>query len=171
MPERCRRRIADSNASLARKHFDPSWGDVLGMEPDTFAADIEGCAAPELAKSFHERCSGTPDVEWIQKDPDQHVGECYVFVVDVTQFDQATGPCGFRGHWDTGVKDYSFKYRGENAILEADEPCDFLTPVGPDDVVRVWAEVTGGINYSTTIGGTAHGVGFDVGDAQLLVDN
>lgn len=170
----CQAAIADGSpdySSLAGLHFDASWGGVLGVDRSDFASAIEGCAAPELAKSFRERCGATPDVELIQKDPDQHVGECYVFIVDVVQFDQATGPCGFRGAWDTTVHDWSYKYRGENGIFDAKEPCDFLAPVGPDDVIRVWATVTGGISYSTTIGGTAHGVGFEVGDAQLVVDN
>ncbi|WP_108667123.1 hypothetical protein [Euzebya rosea] len=61
--------------------------------------------------------------------------------------------------------------QGGQRDLRGRRPCPFLTAVGVDDVVRVWAEIRGELSYSTTLGGTSHAVSFHVVDAELITDN
>ena len=89
----------------------------------------------------------------------------------VSQIDQATGLCGFRAWWDEGQHTYNFDYEGENAIVTMTEPCPALDAVGVDDVVRLRAVILGGVDYETTLGGTAHGVQFWACSAELVADN
>lgn len=167
---------ADCDASVtAGAVRTPSWDDDFetldGVTRATYETAVDACAAPVIAQGVRGRCTDPVDVEQVVRDPDAFTGDCVELVVDVVQFDQATGPCGFRAYFDTTAHRWSHDYKGDNGIFVAADPCPFLTPVGVDDVVRVWAEIRGELSYSTTMGGTSHAVSFHVVDAELITDN
>lgn len=100
-------------------------------------------------------------MELLNRDPDQFYAQCFTVVVAIVQYDQGTGACAFRARFDTQPHEYSFQYRGENALVSFREPCPDLNPVGNEDVLRIRAVVLGGIDYRTTIGGNTSAVGFE----------
>lgn len=151
--------------SYADRAWDPDWS-AVGPRAD-FDRQVVDCAAPQRAVRYETEC-GTPNVGLVQRDPDSHAGECVTMHALVSQFDQATGLCGFRAWWDDDQHTYNFDYEGENAIVTTTEPCPALDAVGVDDVVRLRAVILGGVDYETTTGGTAHGVQFWAYSAEVV---
>lgn len=153
----------------------PSWDDDFasldGLDRQNYETAVDACATPVIAQGVRGRCQDPVDVEQVVRDPDAFTGDCVELVVDIVQFDQATGPCGFRAYFDTTAHRWAHDYKGDNGIFAAADPCPFLTAVGVDDVVRIWAEIRGELSYSTTLGGTSHAVSFHVVDAELITDN
>jgi hypothetical protein len=126
--------------------------------PPTTTTTVDACATPQV-----------PNVGLIQRDPDAHAGQCFTVFSQVSQFDQATGLCSFRGYWDDTQQTYNFEFEGENAFVSMDEPCPALDTVGVGDTVQFVGLITGGIEYDTQIGGTSIAVGFYVPATMVKV--
>lgn len=157
-------------ASAESVHYDTRWTPHAPRE--RFLADVEYCGHQRREERRAAECGARPDVELLNRDPDRFTGQCFTVVFSITQFDQGTGPCGFRARFDTAPREWNFEYKGDNSIVMYDSPCPALDAVGTDDVVRIRVVVLGGLSYDTTIGGTATAVQFQpVGDPEVLIDN
>jgi len=112
-----------------------------------------------------------PDIDAIIKDPDAVEGQVFLIVVEILQYDAATGPCAFRGYWDTRQREYNFEYEGDNALFSAGDAvseCPALGGIDQEDVVRVWARSTGSFAYDTQIGGNTTAPSFHILKAELI---
>jgi hypothetical protein len=139
---------------------------------DRFLADVEYCGRQRRDERRANECGARPDVGLLNRDPDRFIGQCFTVVFRITQFDQATGPCGFRAYFDTVPREWNFEYEGDNSIVLYDEPCPALDPLGPDDVLRTRVVVIGGLTYDTSIGGSATAVQFHpLGDPEIIANN
>lgn len=86
----------------------------------------------------------------IAKDPDGSKGDRVIVFAEVTQFDSATGTGALRAN--VGATQPAGEYELEtNAIVVGTD--EMLADVTMGDVLRVHAEVTGSLQYETTIGG------------------
>lgn len=160
----------ETAAALNGSDYDRRW------EPHApesrFREDVAYCAHHRREERRITECREQPDVELLARDPDRFVNDCYTLVFNITQFDQATGRCGFRARFDTTMREWNFEYKGDNSIVLYDDPCPQLDPIGVDDVIRTRAVVLGGLTYDTAIGGSATAVQFiPVGDPEMLQDN
>lgn len=151
-------------------HYDDRW------EPHApesrFLEDVQYCGHQRREERRANECGGRPEVELLSRNPDQFTGQCFTVVMLITQFDQGTGPCAFRGYFDAVMREYNFEYKGDNSIISYPEPCPQLDPLGTDDVIRTRVVVVGGLTYDTAIGGSATAVQFlPVGDPEILENN
>lgn len=138
---------------------------------DKAAADAQAAADAKAAAERELASAQTPNVDAIVKNPDKFKGQTFVFVVDITQYDAATGSCAFRGLWDTSYHQYNFDYKGDNAIFssgDASKDCPVLDNIDENDIVKVWAKSTGSFSYDTQIGGNTTVPSFNVLKAELL---
>lgn len=171
--------LAEYNASVARsclavggggiaESFDPRWARI-GATATGYEAGVDECVAKaEEAKAAN---AGPVNVDEVVKNPDAVEGQYFVMIVDITQFDGATGPCAFRAAWDNVAHEYSFDYAGDNAIFTSGDgvsSCPALAGVDQNDVVRVWVKATGTFSYDTQIGGSTTVPSFSVLRTELL---
>ncbi len=153
-------------------YYQSAWSSYRSQEQ--FIADVAACSGPARQNRLASECDDSPQIDLLNRNPDAAAGECVTLVFQIVQFDQGTGPCSFRAHFDTTQHEYSFDYRGDNAIVNFVTPCPQLDAVGQDDVLRMRVQIDGGLTYDTTIGGTATAVEFSsVGEAgvSILQDN
>jgi hypothetical protein len=137
-----------------------------------FIVDLNYCTTQRREERRANECGARPEVELLSRDPDQFSGQCFTLVLNIVQFDQATGRCGFRAYFDTVAREWNFEYRGDNSVITYPEPCPQLDALGVDDVIRTRLVVVGGLTYDTSIGGSATAVQFvPVGDPEILQDN
>jgi len=125
--------------------------------PPTTTTTVDPCLTPKA-----------PDVGLIQRDPDRFIGQCFTVFAQVVQFDEATGPCGFRVMWDAQQRG-SYEFEGENAFVDTDPPCPVLDTIGVDDIVQFVGIATGGIEYETQLQGNSIAVGFYVPTTMVKV--
>ncbi len=151
-------------------HYDDRWE---SHAPESrFLEDVQYCGHQRREERRANECGGRPEVELLSRNPDQFSGQCFTVVMLITQFDQGTGPCSFRGYFDAVMREYNFEYKGDNSIISYTEPCPQLDPLGTEDVIRTRVVVVGGLTYDTTIGGSATAVQFmPVGDPEILENN
>lgn len=137
-----------------------------------FLEDLQYCTHRRREERRANECGAWPEVELLSRDPDQFSGQCYTLVLNIVQFDQATGRCGFRAYFDTVAHEWNYEYRGDNSVITYPEPCPQLDSLGVDDVIRTRLVVVGGLTYDTSIGGSATAVQFvPVGDPEVLQNN
>jgi hypothetical protein len=163
--------VADEVAAQRKKIlFDPRWSSYKSS--DEFMAEVTTCTINARNARRVTECDHMAEVELLNRDPESFAGQCVQVVARIIQFDQGTGPCAFRAAFDIEPLEYSYEYRGENAIFTFATPCPQLAKVGVDDVVGLKVVVRGGITYDTTIGGSATAVDFaPTGPFDLLQDN
>lgn len=92
-------------------------------------------------------------------------------IVKVEQADSATGACAFRASWDNTVHQYSYEYKGDNAVFvggNAVSECPMMTGIDKDDVARVWVTGLGTIDYGTQLGGQTTVPQFRVIKSEVL---
>lgn len=89
----------------------------------------------------------------IAKDPDAHIGRKVALYGAVTQFDSGTGTDTFRANTGAEPQDYSYKY-DTNTIVSEGTP-GLFDQVVKDDLVTLYVEIVGALDYDTTIGGSA----------------
>ncbi len=137
-------------------HVQEVWRDEWAQVDtrEAFVAQVTECAAPQVAVRVEAECADSPDVQLLARDPDGLLGECYTLVVQVLQFDAATGPCAFRGAFDVTAHDYGFEYASDNALFSAEEPCPFLDGIYAESVATMRVLVMGATTYETQIGGS-----------------
>ncbi len=153
-----------------RTSYDDRW--EAHAPESRFLQDVEYCGTQRREERRANECGARPEVELMSRNPDQFAGQCFTVVMLITQFDQGTGPCAFRGYFDTVMREYNFEYKGDNSIIAYPDPCPQLDPLGADDVIRTRVVVVGGLTYDTTIGGSATAVQFvPVGDPEILQNN
>ncbi|WP_108667124.1 hypothetical protein [Euzebya rosea] len=111
----------DAGAILLRS-WDDDFASLDGVDRQTYEAAVDACATPVIAQGVRGRCQDPVDVEQVVRDPDAFTGDCVELVVDIVQFDQATGPCGFRAYFDTTAHRWSHQYKGDNGIFAAADP-------------------------------------------------
>ena len=129
-----------------------------------FVAQVTECATPRVAQRVEAECADSPDVQLLARDPNGLIGECYTLVVQVLQFDAATGPCAFRGAYDVTAHEYGFEYIGDNGVFSAHEPCPFLDGIYTDSVASMRVLVEGATTYETQVGGSTTAPSFFVVD-------
>ncbi|WP_233899187.1 PASTA domain-containing protein [Pseudonocardia dioxanivorans] len=95
--------------------------------------------------------------EWalIARSPDAHIGEAVIVYGQVTQFDSATGPAGFRANVDGVAHKVSYGYADydTNTILVADTAAT-LGDLVNKDLFKAEVTVLGSYTYETTMGGS-----------------
>ena len=95
--------------------------------------------------------------EWalIARSPDAHSGESVVVYGQVTQFDSATGPTGFRANVDGVAHKVSYGYADydTNTVLTADTAAT-LGDLVNKDLFKAEVTVLGSYTYETTMGGS-----------------
>lgn len=159
-------------AAQTASYYQSDWSSYRSQQQ--FIADVGACSGPARQDRLAAECDDAPQIDLLNRNPDAAAGECVTVVFAIVQFDQGTGPCAFRGQFDTSQHEYSFDYRGDNAIVNFVTPCPQLDVVGQDDVLRMRVLIEGGLTYDTTLGGTATAVEFSsVGEAgvTILQDN
>jgi len=87
-----------------------------------------------------------------------------------TQWDSRTGRCNFLGSWDPnnlGLR--RFNYDGDGLFRAPADVCDEdLVDSDQDDLLRVWATMTGPYRYDTAAGGTNVVPDFTIRQAVLI---
>lgn len=163
--------VDDTVAAIGESDsYDDRW--VPHAPESRFMEDLQYCTHQRREERRANECGARPEVELLARDPDSYSGQCFTLVLRITQFDQATGRCGFRAYFDTVAHEWNFEYRGDNSVILYPEPCPQLDSLGTDDVVRTRLVVVGGLTYDTTIGGSATAVQFvPVGDPEILQNN
>ncbi|TRW44522.1 hypothetical protein [Georgenia yuyongxinii] len=87
----------------------------------------------------------------IAKDPDAAAGQKVVIFAEVTQFDTATGAESLRAN--VGAVQPAAEFELEtNSIVGAQD--DLFAAVAQGDVLKIYAEVDGSLEYETQIGGS-----------------
>jgi hypothetical protein len=147
--------------------FLPRWA------PVTDDAKMQATAVDCLTKKKQAAIDGAQpvDVDAIVKNPDAVTGQTFVMVVNITQFDAATGACAFRGYWDNEPREYSYEYAGDNAYFTSGDGytnCPVLDGIDQNDTIRVWATSLGSLSYDTQVGGNTTVPSFDVLRAEVL---
>jgi ethanolamine utilization protein EutA (predicted chaperonin) len=91
-----------------------------------------------------------------------------VLYVQISQFDANTGPCEFRGWFDSRRHEYNFEYPDDNGLFYAanQSDCPEFDRFSSDSTVKVWATVIGAESYDTTIGGSTTATSFRVVQIQ-----
>lgn len=91
--------------------------------------------------------------EWqiIAKNPDSHVGELYVVYGRVMQADSGTGQSTIRINTN-GQQVEQYDYDINTVVTEGDP--GLFDEIVEDDLVQMWAEVSGSTTYDTTMGGS-----------------
>ena len=147
--------------------FDEAWSEL--SDPAKLAAAAQSCVDQ---KNQADIDGAQPvSVDEIIKDPDAVTGRTFVMVVNITQFDAATGSCSFRGYWDNTQHSYNYEYAGDNAIFTSGDgysTCPLLDGIDQNDTIKVWAKSTGSISYDTQIGGNTTAPSFNVLRAEVL---
>lgn len=147
--------------------YESSWTPVV--DEDGLVGAVQGCV--QQAEAVQAEAAVPPDIDAIIKDPDAVEGQVFLIVVEILQYDAATGPCAFRGYWDTRQREYNFEYEGDNALFSAGDAvseCPALGGIDQEDVVRVWARSTGSFAYDTQIGGNTTAPSFHILKAELI---
>jgi hypothetical protein len=128
----------------------PAAAESSSESGDTAAPDDAAEPAPVVDLTDFTPVDSTA---WSQiaKDPDAASGQKVVVFAEVTQFDSATGTDSFRAN--TGARQPSAEFELEtNAVFGGNG--DSLADVTQGDVLRVYAEVSGSLEYETAIGGS-----------------
>ena len=110
----------------------------------------EGAAggAVDLASFAQVDASGWASIE---RNPDAAAGQQIIVFAEVTQFDAATGDESFRANAGATQPTSTFEL-ATNTFFDGDAAT--LAPVAQGDIVRVFAEVQGAMEYETMIGGS-----------------
>lgn len=106
----------------------------------------------------------------LARDPDAHVGQSLIVTGVVTQFDAATGRCGFLasvGH-DRTTNSYDYPQNAVFAAGDGEEECPVLDDVVEDDHVQLWVTSLGSYSYDTQIGGNTTVPSFEVHQVEQL---
>jgi len=162
----CHQVVSDQTAAADAVQYDDNWSRVLDKQ--ALIGAVEGCV---LQQQADDAASATPvNVDAIVRNPDAVADQVFVMVVNISQFDTATGNCSFRAYWDGSDHTYSFDFAGDNAVFTAGfgNDCPALNGIDQDDVVRVWAKSTGSDSYTTTLGGTLTVPSFYILKTQLI---
>lgn len=114
----------------------------------TYAAPVTYQAKPaDLDVSTYQAL--TPrDYALIAKDPTKHIGERIVVFGEISQFDSATGPNLFMAN--TAAEQASDYWGLETSAVVTGKP-GLFDDVVADDVVKIWATVTGDWTYDTAL--------------------
>jgi hypothetical protein len=107
------------------------------------------------------------DLALMVKNPDASIGQNLIAYGNITQFDAATGRCGFLASISSGIKESSYEYE-HNSIHSAEAPCAILDPIVEGDSVKLWLTSTGSYSYDTQIGGNTTVPSFEVLQVELL---
>lgn len=107
------------------------------------------------------------DLAVLVKNPDATLGQNFIAYGNITQFDAATGRCGFLASISSAMKEFSYEYE-YNSIHSAEEPCAILDPIVQGDSVKLWLTSTGSYSYDTQIGGNTTVPSFEVLQVELL---
>lgn len=147
--------------------FKQRWADIT--DPERMRATSVDC----INKKKQAAIDGAQpvDIDAIVKNPDAVKGQTFVMVVNITQFDAATGACNFRGYWDNEPREYNFEYGGDNALFTSgngDTDCPVFDGIDQNDTIRVWATSLGSFSYDTQVGGSTTVPSFDVLRAEVL---
>lgn len=145
--------------------FDLRW-EQIGATRSDVQAIADACA--QEARMAAANAAGPIDVDAVVRNPDGVQGQFFTMVVEIVQFDAATGPCAFRGYWDNQEHEYSFDYAGDNAVFSAPEPCPTLDGIDNNDIIRLWVEGAGSLTYDTSIGGSTTVPSFEVVRAEVI---
>jgi len=120
---------------------------------------VVDCAEPIRSQSEEQRlraeCS-TGSADQVTKDPEAQAGNCFVMFVIPWQWDSRTGECNFLGSWEgSNLGTQKYKYDGDGIFRAPADVCDRdLADADQDDLVQVWATLTGSYRYDTAAGGT-----------------
>lgn len=122
---------------------------------------------PDLATfaALNER-----DFALLARDPDAHLGDQLIVTGVVSQFDAATGRCGFLAQIGHDRMANSYDY-GQNSAFTAGDgfsDCAVLDDVVEDDHVRLWVTALGSYSYDTQIGGNTTVPFFEVHKVEQL---
>ncbi|MBM4686266.1 hypothetical protein GS532_21280 [Rhodococcus hoagii] len=114
----------------------------------TYSAPVTYDAKPaDLDVSTYQAL--TPrDYALITKDPTKHIGERIVVFGEISQFDSATGPNLFMAN--TAAEQASDYWGLETSAVVTGKP-GLFDDVVADDVVKIWATVTGDWTYDTAL--------------------
>lgn len=165
---------AKSGTGSYTRSYKNEWSSVITAAD--FYASVDSCVQGRKAESAQRQeeefaNAGGVDIDAMVKNPDSFKGQLFKFVVEITQYDAATGKCAFRGYWDNYQHRYNFEYAGDNALFTSGDGvsnCPVLDPVDAKDIVRVWARSTGAFSYSTQIGGKTTVPSFDVEKVEII---
>lgn len=158
---------AFSAGSSPEPEFDNRWAGL--SDPSKLIAAAQTCIDTKNQQAIDGAQPVNVDV--IVKDPDSVTGVTFVMVVEITQFDGATGACNFRGVWDNQPQEYSFDYAGDNAFFTSGDGssyCPVLDGIDQNDVIRVWGKSLGSYSYDTQIGGNTTVPSFNVLRAEVI---
>jgi hypothetical protein len=159
---------AQATGEPPQVRYSPSWS-----RTGTSSAELQFMVAACVQQAIDAQLAGAGpiDVDGVTKNPDAYTGQVFVIVVEISQFDAATGPCSFRAYWDNADHQYTFDYAGDNAYFssgDGDSSCPILDGIDQEDVVRVWVRSTGSLSYETTLGGSTTVPSFEVLKAELI---
>lgn len=150
--------------------FDPAWVGKKREDVQLAALVCAQQARDAYAADIVSKAQ-TPDVDAIVRNPSAFTGQPFVMIVKVEQADSATGACAFRASWDNTVHEYSYEYKGDNAVFvggNAVSECPMMTGIDKDDVARVWVTGLGTIDYGTQLGGQTTVPQFRVIKSEVL---
>jgi len=148
-------------------NWDPQWSGAMSRAE--FDASVDQCIAAKEQALIGD--AQPVNVDEIVKNPDATAGKAYVMVVNISQFDAATGPCAFRGYWDNTDHEWSFDFRGDNAYFTAGDEettCPVLDGIDQNDTIRVWTRSSGSYSYDTQIGGSTTAPSFRIIKAEII---
>jgi len=139
---------------------------IIGLTAD--GSEVDDDAAPGTGSTEERAAAPAADEEppavdpaayapldaaaWAQvaKDPEAARGQKITVFAEVTQFDSATGTGSFRAN--VGATQPAGEFELEtNSMLDGD--AEQLSTVTQGDVLKVYAEVTGSLEYETMMGG------------------
>lgn len=139
-------RLAEEEAEAAAQAEAEAEAERLAQEEAEAAAQAELLDPANYAE--------ISDRDWVllARDPDAHVGEKYIIYGHITQADQATGTELFRAN--TSGEQFADWWDYEtNTIVGAD--ASIVAQVVTDDLAKMYVQIAGGMEYETSIGGTA----------------
>ncbi|NMR20230.1 hypothetical protein [Cellulomonas fimi] len=148
--------------STAGTSADAAPGAASGAEGGAAGSDESTTPEVNLAEFAAVDAAG-----WalIAKDPDAAAGQKIVIFAEVTQFDSATGADTFRAN--AGATQPAAEYELEtNAVFGGE--ADLLAAITQGDVLRVYAEVSGSLEYETAIGGAMTVPALEVVSAETV---
>jgi len=144
----------------------------IGTEKELVELVTE-CAEPIRSRSEAQRLDadceqGSPDQ--VTRDPSALAGTCYVVYLIPWQWDSRTGKCNFLANWEgTNLGTRRFDYDGDGIFRAPDEVCDRdLSDADQQDLLKVWATLTGSYRYDTAAGGTNEIPDFTIQKAELV---
>jgi hypothetical protein len=177
----CQAAIADPAAEIAGLvQYDVAWEPVASEQ--TLIDSVNGCAAPERAKSAEQRemerlaACQTIEVDAVVRNPAAYEGTCVVLFASIVQFDTNTGPCSFHANIAAEFHDRSYEYDERSTfgyddselVSSLNATCPQLDGVDVDDFVKLWVTGLGSFDYSTSIGGSNTVPSFRIERVELV---